>query len=821
MNRFKIILFIFLGVINFVIAQQTVDNDKAHRRYWYYRTRMINDFMKIGKEQGACIVLAQRNKNENNTGGYELESKVGPDQIDITNQYIMALALEYKLLSRNHQDTKETIKELYHLLYAINRLDLEAEQFFTPGMEPSNDIIQQNGQQNGFILREDMPKSFFTQNKLHFNYGLQERPISNTDPEENYGGFTGAQHTNTLSSDNKFSDFFPYQNEPRTDLTLVQDKYMSMLTAMMFVTKYIPMGEHYSTETFQGGGASIKQEAANIANRCYGYLKNKNDAWNLHYQDNNGNFLYQLSVGNPAFFYSWPLSKMACWANDPFPWSQNNPFICSNYATPISMNLGRVTYNGFTLGTITCSEDNSVFKAWCQAGSNLPALSNIGTLAPIYIGMSSNTAYNSIEWADLLRKVLHQNGALLKQASVYGDAINVAPCQGPYNYGGCTHGGWEWSSQDRLEHPTARGFGCNGNTPPHPVPCVNYTQNGGFNGNYPGVDYMLLHNLYYEYQNQLFDGNQGNVGGAPLGNSVSVIFNSINNVPGLVNSAWCSIVNAFSGIFTGNSSVCNPTNTNNSSANLVGYRGAMNLMDNRDENVWPRDVGNPFVPLPIQGTNNEVAKVAVFQNLSSVAHIYESVSPAATHNTIPSNVIYRAGKEIVLEPGFTVDIGSTFHAYVQRYICSGNSDALNMRKLKDSTLTIDLADYETDRINPIPIHYIESPKSDADNTPVVSEETYPEDYIADLKSIDEIKTSEFNLTPNPTTGRVNIQTKKSTEHEIFSIHVYDMKGQLIYMYENVSADFEINLEGYSKGIYMIRVTSNLGNSITKKIDVID
>ncbi|MCD6019782.1 MAG: hypothetical protein K0S53_2903, partial [Bacteroidetes bacterium] len=29
------------------------------------------------------------------------------------------------------------------------------------------------------------------------------------------------------------------------------------------------------------------------------------------------------------------------------------------------------------------------------------------------------------------------------------------------------------------------------------------------------------------------------------------------------------------------------------------------------------------------------------------------------------------------------------------------------------------------------------------------------------------------------------------------------------------------LEGYSKGIYMIQVTSSLGNSITKKIDVIE
>lgn len=80
-----ITFFVLLIFVEIVYSQQTVDNDKAHRRYWYYRTRMINDFMKIGKEQGACIVLAQRNYLEDNSGLPELMSKVGPDQIEISN----------------------------------------------------------------------------------------------------------------------------------------------------------------------------------------------------------------------------------------------------------------------------------------------------------------------------------------------------------------------------------------------------------------------------------------------------------------------------------------------------------------------------------------------------------------------------------------------------------------------------------------------------------------------------------------------------------------------------------------------------------------
>lgn len=828
-KKYTYLIIVIFTITTKQFAQQTVDNDKAHRRYWYYRTRLINDFMKIGKEQGSCIVLAQRNNDEDGLGNPELLSKIGPDQIDITNQYIMALALEYKLLSRNNQDTKETVKELYHLLYAINRLDLEAEQFFTSGMFPANDQITQNGQLNGFMLREDMPKQFFQTNKLHYNYALQERPTNSIIPVENFGGFTGVAHTNTLTPDNKFSDFFT-GSEPLTDLTLVQDKYMSMLTAMMFVSKYIPTGVHYGNEVFQDGEGNIRQEAALIANRCYTYLKNKNNTWDLHYEDNNGNFLYPITAGRSAYLYSWPLSRMVCWVNSSFPWNQNNPFQCSNYSTPVSVNLGRVTYNGFTIGTTSCFEDNSVFKAWCQAGSNLSSLSNIGTLAPICLGMSANTSNNSIEWADLLRKVLHQDGALFKQLSVYGDAINTAPCQGPYNYGDCNHGGWEWSSQDRLEHPTSRGFGCNGNTPPHPVPCVLYTQNGGFQGNYPGVDYMLLHNLYYEYQNQLLDGNQGNVGADPS-NILSFIYNAGTTVGNYVSSAACSFANAVSQVLTGNSNICDPTiggsgngGAGSNNVNIVGYP-AYNLMDNRDENIWPRkaNLAGPNSPGNIQGTNAIPARVSVFQNLTSIAHIYATSSPASPPNTTPSNVVYRAGKEIVLEPGFTVDQGSTFRAYIQRYLCNGgNNDPMTMRHLQDSTFNLSSAelDYETDMINPIPIHYIESPKSDADNTPVVPEEEYTDEIIADIAT-NNINTISFGITPNPTSGKVKVQTNKSKDDELFSIHVYDMKGQLIYIYENVISEFEFDLSTYSKGIYMIQVTSNLGNSTTKKIDLID
>lgn len=806
MKRNLIILLVYLiGLLNNIIAQ-SIDDGKAHRRYWYYRARLINDFMKIGKDQGECIVFAERNDGYDGIADV-YRSKVGPDQIDITNQYIIALCLEYKILSRNNQDTRETIKEIFHLLYAINRLDLEAEQFFSYPL-PHNQVVQPNGLLNGFILREDMPFSYINVNKTHFNYELLEN-------EGKKGGFTGIMHTNALSIDNKFSGYHIYGigTETQEDLTCVQEKYMSMLVAMQFINKYIPDAEKYVSvnfsngEPFQDGETGIKQEAKNIANRCYNYLKNKNSLWNLYYMDLNGDYLAPLSVGSGAYVYSWPLSRMACWANSAFPWNQNNPFQCPDYTDPMSQTTGRVTYNGFTVGTTPKFEDFAVMKAWCHAGSNLPSLNDFGTFQPIYLGMMPNTAVNSVEWAELLRKVLHQNGILMRQLSIYANPINQAPCQGPYNYGGCSsYGGFEWSSQDRLEHPKARGAGCE-NT------------RGPFLGNYPGVDYMLLHNLYYEYQNQLLDGNNGNVGGAlstGLANAGTVIYNAATQAGNVV-AGWFNQGN--SGAGNGGSG---------SDASVTGYMDAINYMDNRDENIWPRRVMThagfpPGVSFVVQGTDNNPGKVAMFQYLTSKAHIYSTASPAAPANNIPSNITYRAGKEITFEPGFTVDAGSTFHGYIARYLCNGdNSNAMNMRQANTTDSVYNYLytnDYEGDNINPVPIHYIESPKSDSDLHPVVDE--HDDSQLSNSMNTLTFNGNDFNIVPNPSSGMFKIQTKKVFDDETLSVKVYDMKGQLIYNKEDINSEHELNLDSYTKGIYLIQVYSSLGYSNNKKVELID
>ena len=64
----KLILLAFVVQLMYANAQSPngIDNDKAHRRYWYYRTRMINDFMKVGLLDGESIPFNERGYNETN-----------------------------------------------------------------------------------------------------------------------------------------------------------------------------------------------------------------------------------------------------------------------------------------------------------------------------------------------------------------------------------------------------------------------------------------------------------------------------------------------------------------------------------------------------------------------------------------------------------------------------------------------------------------------------------------------------------------------------------------------------------------------------------
>src|SRR5713101_3670758 len=117
------VLFIFFG---FVCKGQTDDED--HRKYWYYRTRLVNDFMLVGPDPGMSIPFNQRglgyDGNIAHTDHVAFKAGDGSAKLGV---YIGVLATEYTLIRIHGQNTEKVIRELYYALNAFNRLDHTAE----------------------------------------------------------------------------------------------------------------------------------------------------------------------------------------------------------------------------------------------------------------------------------------------------------------------------------------------------------------------------------------------------------------------------------------------------------------------------------------------------------------------------------------------------------------------------------------------------------------------------------------------------------------------------------------------------------------------
>ena len=101
-------------------------------KYWFYRYRLVEDFMLIGDGPGMSIPAQSRAlDSDNRTGGFydERNTLAWSDATIDLGHYISALAAEDKLLSAFNYSVTRTQYELLHALNAFERLDNDAEQY--------------------------------------------------------------------------------------------------------------------------------------------------------------------------------------------------------------------------------------------------------------------------------------------------------------------------------------------------------------------------------------------------------------------------------------------------------------------------------------------------------------------------------------------------------------------------------------------------------------------------------------------------------------------------------------------------------------------
>jgi hypothetical protein len=205
------------------------------QKYWIYRERLNNEFMiGIGPEMGYSAPAGVRDTVSGILQWTDATMDLG--------QYIGVLAMEYRIQENEGLNTDETVGELFYALYALNRLDYNAEGFFMGTRSL-----------NGFFMRDDIDEDSLKMPTVleHLNQGLSAPKI------------TG------LESD--YMDEIPRNNEESLDQAIL------LITGLGLVERFVPESvvhrENNNIMQFQDFETSLNLEAKNIITRIVNYMK--------------------------------------------------------------------------------------------------------------------------------------------------------------------------------------------------------------------------------------------------------------------------------------------------------------------------------------------------------------------------------------------------------------------------------------------------------------------------------------------------------------------------------------------------------------------
>lgn len=791
-NKIYLHLFLLISVSNY--SQVNFLSDQAHQKYWYYYSRLNNDFLKVGKNAGESIPINQRGEGFDfyqyfNIPGTGIPQtlKVG-DAISGLGVYIGVLATQYALLVQNNQNTDSVRHELFCALNAVNRLDDGFEKLYG----------NNNFGLNGFLMRDDVPVDFVSNNYKHFNYF------------NNWDGFSinSDGSPSTISNDRGFASRVPYgqrlissdfsnNSASITNLEMSQDHVISLLMGLALVTRLVDAGANDNGAVFTHEGLGeiyLRQEAINIANRIGNYLgqsmqeiKNPCTGQSLHIGGDLTATKYGIDeaichiVGYPS--QSSPFVPLLNASSQLYPkschYTQNGTdlsrfSIWTGWVNSIAAKADHATFKSYLIATGDCawrpgyynqlSEEcynvtNTVcqqlpfpFNQVCSQVSNyfcnyivlpIPSFNN----DPDYLLHNVNVSIDFFQSQRpfemfhnlLLHKVLH-NQPLAKLGTyqtIVEDLLSKAPCEGPFNFGPGYRPDYEWTSDTRLEHPERRfqlnepdfGYLANGNS-------ASSFSKGETKGEYNGLDYMLMHNLYR--------------------------------------------------------------------------------------------LSNPHQYFPVHDLSDRIINI----NIPTTNGVGSNTNPAmffgfetiTADNTILANadVEYRAGKEIILKSGFTASAGSDFHANIQSLSCS-NGGTIYSRSNTDST-------NEGRKVFNEPTHYVNYPSI------VKNNETKPEStannptkkdktpvFISNKKTTPSKIENGAVIYPIPTSGKIHLKYS-SGKSQTCQLNIYNTQGELIKTFQvkddgNIMEEFD--LSNLNAGVYFITLIEESGNEFRERIILVN
>ncbi|MFH1380032.1 MAG: 3-coathanger stack domain-containing protein, partial [bacterium] len=430
----KKIILIFILITPIVCSAQSAD---LLKKYWYYRFRLKNDFLKVGPNPGESIPAETRHISGANNG----KIRWGDATMHL-GWYIGVLATEYRLLDDNNQNTLPTKEELYYALNAFERLDINAEPLYGGNQEAPN----------GFFIRDDVPADFLTKNNnenlAHFNQELTCTTI-----------------VNGVTSDYILEEEHP--SDPK-HAEMSHDQVYHLLIGFALVKRFVDDWVTYN-------GVALRQKAIDMADNIIEYLKA--DSWitrnavtgNTVHRGPHGAVLrsYGIAVAGHKITGEW--------------WYQNNTSIANYFSWQLVQTFKNPTsYNNHHKAALAAIGDS-----WQkQPDGTIPPAPGLPCYNSTYQGLQITTG-----WADwdpfyfTLWALLNNKNQTLPSPLSH---LNGAPREGPYAYVN-DKAGYGWASDNRYMK----------------APDVQYGGPGSGNeGDFNGLDYMLMYNLYHlKYRN--------------------------------------------------------------------------------------------------------------------------------------------------------------------------------------------------------------------------------------------------------------------------------------------------------------------------------
>lgn len=429
---------IVLLCLTFMFSEQVCAQtglDDLNFKYWYYRYRLQTAFTVIGEGDGRSLPAACRNIN----GGTEIRwNDETPRDL---GYYLGVLATEYKLLSKA-SDRNKTLTELYYAMLAAERLDEHAEQYFSA----TNSL-------NGFFIRMDVPEA---------------TPISTL----------GLNSLNTMINQvgpdvvNTYSD--------QGFKAMSQDKIYALWKGLVLVRECLP-DQNFTVTRLDGSTTTMN---FNIRARDYiantvEWMKNGpglNPNWIIEKPDGSA---IPMEEGGIAIPYEYPIKIISSMygTDNMVPGSSALGIfsLAVSNALAGSSTSGGIFTQRLMLSDLLSICDCAPVPVYWPEGT-LTDVSNEYTWTPFYLSLWSFIHGHDIDDDDVTEQAREQ--------------LNGAPVCGPARIPAATASKWDQFTQGEY---IPYGW---------QAPCKyagsyeqQYVENHE-SGFFPGLDYMLLHNLY-------------------------------------------------------------------------------------------------------------------------------------------------------------------------------------------------------------------------------------------------------------------------------------------------------------------------------------